>query len=210
VPENPPFKVSKPANVDNTQRLVLSPAARDALRGALAKSNGSLAGLQLMALHSWASSRQFVTGFDASTGVLSVSPNGRWPFFRFDADQRYAFVNLQSMLDEPGEWWMGPDGILQYMPRRDEAPGRAAPVAARLETLVAVRGRADRPLRTVVFRGLRFQHAMAVPTPHVDGQAATSVPAALVADYVQGLEVDQCAFEHLGGYGPSATWSRTT
>lgn len=205
VAENPPLRVSKPATIDNTRRLVLAPAARDALRDALARSGGSVAGLQLLALHSWASSRQFVTGFDPATGVLSVSPNSRWPFFLFDKDQRYAFVNLPSMLDESGEWWASPDGTVQYMPRRDDSREDARAVVSRLETLLAVRGSAERPLRTVVLRGLRFRYAQATPAPHVDGQASMSVPSAVVADHVQGLEVDQCAFEHLGGY---ALWLR--
>lgn len=205
VPEDSPFKVSKPANIDNTRRLVLPAAARDAVREALSRSGGAVTGLQLVALHSWASSRQFVTGFEPATGVLTVSPNGRWPFFRFDADQRFALVNHPALLDEPGEWWAAPGGEVQYVPRREDSPGKVAPVAARLETLVAIRGEADRRLRTVVLRGLRFQHSAAVLAPHVDGQAATSVPAAVVADHVQGLEVDQCAFEHLGGY---ALWLR--
>jgi parallel beta-helix repeat protein len=205
VAEDPPLRVSKPATIDNTRRLVLSPAAREALRDALGQAGGAVTGLQLVALHSWASSRQFVTGFDPATGVLSVSPNGRWPFFRFDNDQRYAFVNLPSLLDESGEWWAGPEGTVQYLPRRDDSRDNAQAVVPRLETLLAVRGGADKAMRSVVLRGLRFRYAQATPTPHVDGQASTSVPAAVVADHVQGLEVDQCAFEHLGGY---ALWLR--
>lgn len=204
-PESSPLRVSKPENIDNTRRLVLEPAAQAVLRQAQPVPGSGLEGVHFVALHSWASSRQWVERFEADSGTLSVSPNGRWPFFRFEPDQRYAFENHPSFLDAPGEWWAAADGSLRYLPREGDHARTAVAVVPRLETLISIRGQAGDPLRSIILRGLRLRHTLAVSTPFVDGQGAIATPAALVADQVQGLEVDQCEFAQLGGY---AVWLR--
>jgi len=56
-------------------------------------------------------------------------------------------------------------------------------------------------VENVKFRGLRFQFSHAPTSPYLDNQAATAVPAAVTVDYARNIMFDDCAFEHVGGYG---------
>lgn len=200
-PEKSPLAVTLPGNKENTRKLVLGDDARKELQRVAATTSGKLDGVNLFAMHSWTGSAQSVQSFDSESGVLTVSPDGRWPFFLFGQDQRFAFDNHPAMLDEAGEWWLSPAGELRYMPMPGQKPADTKAVAAGIPTVLNVVGTPDKPVANLVIKGIRFAHTSAPLSPFIDNQAAAEVPSAVVVEYANHLEFDDCAFEHLGGYG---------
>lgn len=203
VPEQHPFRLTHQDNFENTRAVVLPVAARAEL--GKAQSAGGVQGVNLIAMHAWTASNQTINSYDPATGVVSVSPDSIWPFLRFGHTQRFALENHPSFLDEPGEWWLSTDGELRYRPRPGESIERSRVFAPQLETLLAFSGVAERPVKNVILKGLRFAHSAAWTAPFIDSQAATGAPAALLADYANNILIDDCAFENIGGY---ALWLR--
>lgn len=70
------------------------------------------------------------------------------------------FENAPEMLDEPGEWYLDRStGVLSYWPREGEDPTRVEVIAPVVQnTLLAIRGTADRPVRNLHFRGIRVAY----------------------------------------------------
>ncbi len=203
VPEQRSLRLTHPDNFENTRALILPEAARAEL--GKAQSAGGLQGVSLIAMHSWTASNQTINSYDSTTGVVSVSPDSIWPFLRFGPGQRFALENHPSFLNEPGEWWLSPEGEFRYRPRSGESIDRSKVYAPQLETLMALSGVADRPVKNVILKGLRFAHSAAWATPFIDSQSANSAPTALLVDYANNVLIDDCAFENIGGY---AVWLR--
>lgn len=204
VPESKPFSVTHPANIENTKALILPKAAQEELRR-LALDGNDVSQAFLQAWHSWTTSTHRVTDFDSKSGVLRVTPESRWPFLRFGANQRFVFENLSGMLDQPGEWWLSPTGDLRYLPKPNESIDKTVGVAPLLERLIEITGTPGRPVEHVVLRGLRISHSLAWSAPFIDTQAAVNIPAAVVSTYARNLRIENCSFEQIGGY---ALWLR--
>jgi parallel beta-helix repeat protein len=204
VPENKPFSVTNPANIENTKALVLPKAAQEELRRLKLEGN-DVSQTFLQAWHSWTTSTHRVTDFDSLSGVLRVSPESRWPFLRFGSNQRFVLENLPGMLDQAGEWWLSPTGDLRYLPKPKESIDKTVGVAPLLERVIDINGTPDRPVEHVVLRGLRISHSLAWSAPFIDTQAAVNIPAAVVSTYARDLRIENCSFEQIGGY---ALWLR--
>lgn len=190
-----------PQNIDNTRRLVLPASAQQALQ--LALKQGPLDGLVMHSMHAWTTSAQRVSGFDAATGMASVTPDSLWPFLKFGPDQRFALDNLPAFLDEPGEWWLAPDGELRLMPPGGQPAGSLKAEVPQLERLLELAGTESQPVEHIHFKGLRLAYSAAWLAPFIDSQAATAAPSALVMTHARGIVIERCAFEHLGGYAVS-------
>lgn len=186
-----------PYNVINTQKLVLPAEARKALASTRAPEDAAV----LVALHSWTSSAHRVVHWDHVQGAVTVQPESLWSFLRFGPDQRFSLENLPEFLDEAGEWWLSPKGELRYLARAGEAAPALSAEAPQLERLLWLQGTARRPVQHVRIQGLRFAYSAAWTAPYIDSQAATSVPAALVAEHARQVEITGCRFENLGGHG---------
>ncbi|HIV69772.1 MAG TPA: right-handed parallel beta-helix repeat-containing protein [Candidatus Aquabacterium excrementipullorum] len=199
-PEARPLQVTKPANIENTKRLILPDSARAELNKVASPTSAVL-----MAYHSWTATTQRIEAYDRATGAVTLNPQSHWPFFTFGPDQRFVLENLPEFLDEPGEWWLSPDGELRYVPRKGEAPATTVAVAPQLERLLDIEGSAQSPVHDVVLRGIRFSHSAAWSSPFIDGQAAINAPAAVVLTYARNVRFENCAFEHTGAH---ALWMR--
>jgi hypothetical protein len=204
VREPRPYGATLPNNIENTKRLVLPEAAQAVMRSVLDGNGRVPPALNLYAMHSWTSSAHEIKAYDAATGIATVGPSSRWPFLTWGADQRFALDNHPVLLDEPGEW-LSADGRLQYIPLSGQQPTAVRFVAPKLDRLMEIAGTANEPVRNVTLRGLRFAYSGAKLSPFIDSQAATAVPSAVIVDYAQNIQVDDCAFEHIGGY---ALWLR--
>jgi hypothetical protein len=67
--------------------------------------------------------------------------------------------NRLEFLDEPGEWYQDPvSGKIYYWPREEETPETVEAIVPKLETLVQIEGRANRPVDHVEFEGIQFSH----------------------------------------------------
>lgn len=72
----------------------------------------------------------------------------------------FFLANAIEFLDAPGEWFYDARaGKVFYYPRPGEDMGAAQAVAPYLETILRVEGTLDRPVRSVRFKGIAFEHA---------------------------------------------------
>lgn len=204
VPGDRLFRPKIAANIENTKRLVLPPAAQEELRDILTKQ-GSLQGLALIAYHSWNTGAQRVSEFDPQTGIAELTPDSFWSLLRFGPDQRYYLENLPAFLDAPSEWWANPDGQLEIVPPAGSKANTAVIEVPQLERLIDINGAEDRPAQHIVLKGLRFSYTAAWTTPFIDSQAALNVPSAVVMRYAKNVSIEDCVFENLGGH---AIWVR--
>jgi len=188
-------------NIINTGKLILPAEAAQALSAA----HGAEQQAVLVALHSWTSSAHRIVHWDAPRGVATVRPESLWSFLRFGADQRFALENLPEFLDEPGEWWLSPNGELRYWPRASETPTSTAADIPQLEQLLVIEGTSRQPVRHVLISGIKFAHSAAWTTPFIDSQAATGLPAAVSLSFAKDVLLKDCVFEQLGAH---AVWLR--
>ena len=114
---------------------------------------------------------------------------------------------------QPGEWYLdtaessGPNITLYLWPNTTDGLPPRTLIAPHLETLVEAHGRGDyAPLLNVSFVGLSFRHAKpTVLSPRGysvllgGGDYAMVRAAAVVAENVDGLQVDGCSFSRLDG-----------
>jgi hypothetical protein len=63
------------------------------------------------------------------------------------------------MLDRPGEWYLDrATGVLSYWPLPKQDMAKAEAIAPVLRTVLEVKGRPDKPVRNVHFKGIQFSH----------------------------------------------------
>jgi len=159
----------------------------------------------LVAYHSWATSLHRLAAVDAKTRRVVTTGPARWPFFRWRNSQRYHIENFRAALDEPGEWFLGRDGTLHYMPRPGEDMTTARVVAPVAKEFVRFAGEPTkgRFVEHVRIEGLSFRHGQYILPPggHSDGQAAVRIPAAIMADGARHVSIVGCEVAHVGTYG---------
>jgi len=143
----------------------------------------------------------------------------------------FNLTNALQFLDSPGEWYLDKrTRKLYYWPRVDENLNTASVIAPALETLIKVKGTAERPVSNIVFKNISFQHTtwMRPSTqghvPHqaglymvdayklkvpgtaqketLENQAWLGRPAAAVeASFANNIAFENCSFTHLASTG---------
>ncbi|MEJ1973793.1 MAG: right-handed parallel beta-helix repeat-containing protein [Lacunisphaera sp.] len=170
-------------------------------------SDEDLNSVQLVAYHFWQTTRRYLTGFDRSTGVLAFVAPTRHSYAGLKAGARYYLENALAFLDAPGEWYLSRTGKLYYRPRPGEDLAKATVVAPRLSTLFAFKGAAGHFIEYLSFQGLSFRYSQWITPP--DGvfpdQSAFSIHAAVMADGVRHVSLENCEISHTGKY---ALWFR--
>lgn len=144
----------------------------------------------------------FVGGKD---GYMQFTAGSRWPFLLYEPRQRYILENFKAALDAPGEWFLARDGTLYYKPLPGEDMAKAEVVAPVADTLVVVKGAPDKDqfLKHLHFKGLSFQHTrfnLGVEG-HIDSQADSKIPAAIMLDGAQYTSFEDCEIAHVATYG---------
>jgi Right handed beta helix region len=166
-------------------------------------------------MQSWTSGMHRIAGVaDSAEGVsIGLRPLPKWPTLTFGSTQRYFLENVPGALDAGGEW-VAADGRLAYVPRkRDlEAKGDIAAYWPRITTLLQIQGGegAERQVRYVQIRGLRFAHTASLVPVHgwVDKLiAAGDIAAAIMVDNASQITVSRCDIRRTGGYG---VWLRAS
>lgn len=119
--------------------------------------------------------------------------------------------HARPFVTRPGQWYLDrAEGVLHYRAAEGEDPNRRAFAAPVAEQLLRVEG----PVRNIVFRGIRFEHA-AFPMPEIgyagiqacyygtrtDEPATYAVPVAIEWRYARGCRMEACTVAHLGGSG---------
>ncbi len=159
----------------------------------------------LVAYHSWASSIHRVAAVRTATATVITTGNARWPFCRWGSNQRYHLENFRAALDQPGEWFCDRDGTLSYIPLPGEDMTQAEVIAPVGKAFVHIVGEPKLGLYVehVTLRGLRFRHSgYILPAKgHSDGQAAASIPGAVMLDGARHVTIDGCEVGFVGTYG---------
>jgi hypothetical protein len=160
--------------------------------------------IYVVVYHSWETSWHRIESVEGDT-VTFTGP-ARWPFERWGHGQRYYVENAPDALDAPGEWRIErARRTVHYLPRPGESLRESHFVAPRLGSLVELRGEAALGLyvEDVSLMGLSFQHDewTLEPQGHSDGQAAVTVPAAIMATGARNCRIEGCEVARTGHYG---------
>jgi len=85
----------------------------------------------------------------AQAAHTPVGTYGFKPFGGSPAGGRFLLENSRDFLDAPGEWFAAPlpDGRVFYLPLEGETPENTVAVAARLATIVNIRGKPGAPVQ---------------------------------------------------------------
>ena len=163
--------------------------------------------MELLAIHSWSTSRMHVEAIDheAKTVQLTDFPTYRITHWYRGGHNPYYLDNVREAFGRPGEWHLdAPSGRLRYTPTPDEQAGTLQAVAPRLERLLEIAGSIE-PLARVEgirFVGIGFAYsAWGLPAKgYTAGQGMTDLPAAVRVSYARDVRFEGCTFAHLGGY----------
>lgn len=154
--------------------------------------------LLLTVTHAWAVGQCRIKAMhDASQSVL-IEGRSRYPFLKYESDQRWWVENFRAALDQPGEWFLDrAAGLLHYKPRPGEDMTKAEVVAPVAEKFVVMKG-----TRHVQVKGLHFQHGNYLyPKEGLhDGQASTTIDGAIDLQDVRGVQIVDCEIAHAGLY----------
>ncbi len=162
---------------------------------------GELEDVIVVTYQHWSTSHRFVVDVDAGTSWVLTSGRLQLPYFPVPRP-RYHLENFHAALDSPGEWFLGKNGTLHYMPLPGEDMTTATVVAPVLQQLIHIEGQ-QQWVEHITFRGLRFYHNQYQIPP--DGwharQAAETVPAAIHLSRARYVTLEDCEIAHLGTYG---------
>jgi hypothetical protein len=71
----------------------------------------------------------------------------------------FCLVNALQLLDQPGEWYQDyPSGRIYYYPHPEEDMTKAEVIIPALETLMAINGTLERPVKHISFKNISFEH----------------------------------------------------
>ncbi|MCE5240351.1 right-handed parallel beta-helix repeat-containing protein [bacterium] len=160
----------------------------------------------LVSYHAWETARHRLQSVDLQTGAVITTGNAPWAFQWLGVNHRYHLENFRAALDAPGEWYLDRDGTLSVMPLPGTDMTTATVVAPVIPEFIRVQGDPEAGLYVehVTLRGLDFFYTAHTlePQGHGDGQAAVSVPAAIMVDGARNVTFDRLYVAHTGGtYG---------
>ena len=161
--------------------------------------------MTVVVYHSWEAARLRLAGINRDENTVVTTAATPWGFEQWGPSQRYHLENYLEALDAPGEWFLGRDGTLHYMPREGEdmaAVDVIAPMTA--ESFIAINGETGlgMPVEHITFRGLAFRHGQYIlpPEGHADGQAEFTIPATVMLDGAKNITFEDCEVGHHGLY----------
>jgi len=159
----------------------------------------------IVVYHSWEVSRHRIQSVDFQTGLVVLTGPAPWPFLNWGPNQRYHIENVPAALDEPGEWFLGRDGVLTYKPLPGETISQTRVVAPVTDSFLTIQGDPDKGslVEGLSFDGLTFRHARYSLPPEGDAssQAASKIPAVVMVDGARNISLQNCRIEHVGIYG---------
>jgi hypothetical protein len=161
--------------------------------------------VNIIAYHSWESSRSRIASYDPQTHLVVLTGRIAWTLNYWGQNMRYQIENVKAGLDEPGEWFLDRDGTLYYKPRPGEDMTKAEVFAPVVGEFVRIAGQRDLGLivENLSFQGLSFQHGQYLLPEggHSDGQAESSIPAVIMVNGARNISFEGCEVKHIGIYG---------
>ena len=158
---------------------------------------------EVVGLEKWTTFRQHLREVNEASNVVTLSFQAA-PHTR-EKNARYYVENVASALDAPGEWHLDRrSSVLTYLARPGEDLRWTEVTAPTLTQLIRFTGvgAGQGPVRHVTLRGLTFAGTdwALPPEGRVDVQAAVAAPGSVAAEGAVDCVIENCAFEHLGGY----------
>jgi hypothetical protein len=168
----------------------------------------NLSDVEVVALHTWSSSRLLVEKLDMERCVVEFTG---YPTFRIGqwwagGRNPYYIENVKEALIAPGQWYLDrKTGVFSYLPLPGETLAETRLVAPALARLVAVEGdwAQGKPVHHVVFKDLGFSHNES-PLPregYGGAQAQPELPAAIELTGAEGVQFIRSTIAHVGNYG---------
>jgi hypothetical protein len=156
--------------------------------------------------HSWATSLLRPAALDEDARILTFTGPARWPFGKWQPDQRYYVEHLFEALDAPGEWYLHRgQGRLYYLPLPGEDLATAEVIAPVAPQLIVVEGdlQGGVPVENLHFENLEFRHTDHSPGEKglSDAQAAFTVDAAVQFTAARACGLSRCVIANTGNYG---------
>jgi len=198
---------SQPGNSGRyTQKMTVQPQDITSLQGL---TDQELKRIEVMAYHKWDNTIRPLDAADLESGVLEISGPAMKKHNPLSKNVGYVLSNYRAALDEPGEWYLSPEGTIFYLPRPGETLQNATVVAPVIEDLLIIQGHPEKNefVHDITFRGLAFQHSQWLPADGRFGpvQAAASLDAAVQIDGARNVNFENCEICHIGKY---AVWFR--
>jgi hypothetical protein len=187
-----------PFSGDASRNLIL--VAKDEAAVLKGLSGRELLDVNAVVYHSWDVDRRRVAGVRLDDGTLQFTGSGIRPFFYHEQYQRMHFENFRGALDAPGEWFLGRDGTLSYLPLAGETPQNADVWVPIANQWLVLKGNAAKGeiVKDLSFRGLafRFQGYELPEAGAAFGQAENGLGAAIEANGAQNITFERCEFGH--------------
>lgn len=180
----------------------------------------------LILLHDWSSSRLPIASLDHQSRTLrTLGPIGceanHYAIDHFEKQPRYWLEGHPAFARQPGEWYINRQQSLLVLKRNPDAADATAPVVSlpMLTTLLIATGTEESPLRGLQLQGLKFTgSSFQMPAGGLAGAQATMheprdangkrsthnrpmLPAAVVIELAENIQVTNCRFTGLGGSG---------
>ena len=172
-------------------------------------SEAELQDVTLVAFHKWCISRRFLSEIDADAGKVITIGEKLKSYSGWPNNTRFHLENFKAALDTPGEWFLGRDGTLFYMPLPGQDMAKAEAIAPVARKFVVIQGMPEEGkfVEHVAFKGLSFQHnAYRLPkSGYAPYQAAFVTEAAVMADGARNVSIVDCEILHTADY---AAWFR--
>ena len=167
----------------------------------LKSSWANLSDVEILAFHTWSTSRLRLSSVDNATGQASVAGG---TFRALNRGTRYLVENVKEAVQRPGDWYLDrKTGVLEYLPRPGERPDRTVVVAPRLSRLLEAHGdiAGQHWVSNIAFSGLTFADANWTTPPNGSciAQAESSMPAALLVEGMRDCVFEKCTFTRMGG-----------
>lgn len=176
---------------------------KDVNGGVWTESNTKENDLRILLFQSWDNTYKSVDYVNPDSGFVYL--HGKKLHGMYSSHNRFRLENYKGALTAPGEWFLGSDGELTYIPRPGEDPATAEAFAPGLKNLVVVKG-----AKGIVFRNLSFQHtAYVLPvkgtTPY---QAANHLDGTVLIEDAADVTLENCEIKHTGNYAISFNRSK--
>lgn len=158
----------------------------------------------VVAYHSWETSRHWIAGLDpARSAIIVAGPGAAWEFFYWGPNFRYHLENVPQAMNRPGEWYLDPQGRVHCLARAGVDMNKVRVFAPYTAELLRFAGTEVEPVKAVAFEGFVFAHTQYVlpPEGHSAPQAEADIPAVVMADFAEGVELKDCEIRHTGTYG---------
>ena len=176
---------------------------KDINGGAWTASNLKDNDMRILLFQAWDNTYKSVDYVNPDSGYVYL--HGTRLHGMYSNHNRFRLENFKGALNAPGEWFLGNDGELTYIPREGDILETAVAFAPGLKNLVVIKGDKVKPAAGVVFRGISFQHTSYIlpakgTTPY---QAASHLDGTVSVEDAENIILDNCEIKHTGNYAIS-------